>query len=874
MQVNETTRPDWWPERLEAIARLGGWAEGREPPAWPMEVFLEVSNLCDLKCAMCPTFSALNPSRLYSIKEQERGFLDLAALKDRLDAVLKRAIRVHCYGYGEPTIHPGFVDLLDDLGEYRVLIDFFTNGMHLDAALCEQLVARKVFSVTVSFSGSDRESYENIYLGGRFQTVLDGLRRLRDAKLASASLYPRIEINSIAFDHQVRGLPEFVDLMADAGVAVIYLKTLQTFSTIQELRGHRSVMRPWIEGDMLRAAQARAKARGLILSTEQYRQTEVPDETAWRSARGDTSATVPLNLIGETARRATPVRPPPEHVSSVQVDAMRLAPDALRDAFALEDYAGATPFNCLEPFQTLYVRRSGNVKPCCFADDSGPALGNLIERDAADIWNGLPWRTLRESILAQRYPRALCGHCLKVQYGPRQQAIPDHLEQYRIWLQDVWGDALPVALPSQTISNQELAQRWLNARDLARQRTRLLDEVRRLTPFRVPRTLLEGHLDGLRGDELHGWLYAPDSPEVRLSVTIHLDGQPWKTLPADRFRDDLRLAGKGDGAYGFMVDLADAPPSRLLEVRLAETDWLLGRIDFTSDNTSAQAQAVRSNETAPQPSFTEPAPFLLDYSPGIHEQEIFRYFARHSAGRPQPAPPRPDELPHTVLVIAFANRSGSNLLAETLAATGLVERARERFNFDLLSETCQREGIADLAGYLGYLQRSGSDGRVLAVKLDWGQLFFLTRVGVIPHYWPRVRFVWSLRNDLLAQAMSHLVAERTGCWSAPYPEAVLETFLDELQPIDLARKVEEITFAHRQLMSYFALYGIEPAIVDYDDLAADPEQTARRVLTELQLIPPDGRWRFDPRQIAVRRQRTAGMERALARLKQAIRAYR
>jgi LPS sulfotransferase NodH len=120
--------------------------------------------------------------------------------------------------------------------------------------------------------------------------------------------------------------------------------------------------------------------------------------------------------------------------------------------------------------------------------------------------------------------------------------------------------------------------------------------------------------------------------------------------------------------------------------------------------------------------------------------------------------------------------------------------------------------------------------------------------------------------------MSHLVAEHTGCWSAAYPETVLKTLLAELQPADLIKKFEEITFAQRQFLSYFALYGIEPAIVDYDDLVADPEQEVRRTLTELKLLPPDWGWHFDHREIKVQRQRTPAMEHTLARLKQAIRA--
>lgn len=870
VQLNSTPLPDWWPRRLAAIERFAAWAEGGAPPDSPLELFLEVSNLCDLKCAMCPTFSGLSPSRLYSIKEQERGLLDLDTLRPNLESILQQVISVHCFGYGEPTLHTGFVELVRDLGAYRVLIDFFTNGMHLDEALCEALVEQRVFSVTVSASGGTAEDYEQLYIGGRFETLLAGLRRLDTRKRAHGCRYPRVEVNSIAFEHHVRRLPEFVDLMADHGVEVIHLKTLQTFETTKELRGHRSILRPWIEEPILREAERRAQARGLILSTDQYRQTRVSDENAWLAARGDVAATLPLSALMETVRTLKPSRPPPGHAADNRVDARHLSPEDLEQVFTPTTPEGSVPFYCFEPFKTLYVRRSGHTKPCCFADDSGPSLGHVMDAEASAIWRGRPFQVLREGILKQRYPRALCAHCLKDGYGPRQHDIPDRLAHYRDWLESAWGYRLPVSLPTATLTNSEIVKRWRADIQDAESLRQLLDEVRRLTPFGVPQTLVEGHLDGVIDGALHGWIHAPGFPDLRLSVSLSLDGQPWRNIRADRFREDLASAGKGDGRHAFMVELIDVPTSTLIEVRLTCTDWLLGRLQY-GDVQPRQAldSAVARSET--QSPLLRPESFLLDYDPGIHEREIMRYFASRVAGRPRPTAPRPDQQPESVLIIAFSNRSGSNLLAEALAASGLVNRAHESFNFDCVIDTCEQTGLTDLASYLAHLNPSFDDPASLAIKLSWDQLFFLRRVGVIPHYWPRVRFVWILRDDLMAQALSHLVAERTGGWSGTYPEHALTRVLAELTPEDLVRKLEEITFAHRQFATYFALHGIEPVIVDYDELAADPESEALRVLDRLGLIPTGWNWRFDRSVMVSRRQRTPGMEATLRRLKDALR---
>ena len=176
--------------KAATIDSFVGFADGGAFPQWPLEIFLKVSNLCDLKCAMCHTFSALNDKRRERVRAQERGFLELERVLEPLTPLLEHALQVHAFGFGEPTIHPQFRDLLERLTRYEVMLDFFTNGMHLTQELCEFLVEQRVWSITLSFSGATKEEYENIYLGGDFDRVLQGIRRLADAKARAGAVYP------------------------------------------------------------------------------------------------------------------------------------------------------------------------------------------------------------------------------------------------------------------------------------------------------------------------------------------------------------------------------------------------------------------------------------------------------------------------------------------------------------------------------------------------------------------------------------------------------------------------------------------------------------------------------------------------------------
>jgi MoaA/NifB/PqqE/SkfB family radical SAM enzyme len=263
--------------KTRAIESFDRFSKGLELPQHPLTMYIEVSNLCDLQCAMCPTFSAINPERIEKIKYKKREFLDIKEIS-KLQPYLESALQVHAFGYGEPTIHPDFLEILDTLKYYEVMVDFFTNGMHLTEENCRAIVDGKVSAITISFSGSTKEEYENVYINGDFDVVLDGIRRLAAYKRESGSLYPRIDVNSVGFKHHINKLPEFVRLMGDAGVNLIHVKPLNVSNQIPFLEPFVAAYRPNVEGKIFEEAMAVAKELGVILGVEVFKRNLVSDD--------------------------------------------------------------------------------------------------------------------------------------------------------------------------------------------------------------------------------------------------------------------------------------------------------------------------------------------------------------------------------------------------------------------------------------------------------------------------------------------------------------------------------------------------------------------------------------------------------------------
>ena len=431
--------------KQQAVDSFQRFLSGGDFPAYPLEIFLEVSNVCNMKCAMCSVFSELNPKRLLVLKSSDRGFMPddhLAAL----DSLLSHALLVHCFGYGEPTIHPRFAELLDFLLDKEVLVDFFTNGMNLTPELCRFLVDRSVFRITVSFSGATKDDYENMYLDGRYETVLAGIERIAQLKAARGGRYPLIEINSIAFQHHVDRLPTFVEQMAARGVDTIYLKPLHMSEVLPELHSHAAVMRPWHEGKLIAEAERVAAEYRIHFVDEFSNVTRVgaPEQEAAVRRQllwGDKVAevAVPLAEFKSLARAVQPIRPPKgNEVGTRRVTAMDQTPETIRPFLKLRALDTPPGSMCYEPFKTLYVNQQGAIRPCCFGFTEAH-LGHLDAHPAEAIWNGIGFNTVRKAISNGRYPMQICKACLQQKSYPKHLNFRGMVDAYASWLKAVSG---------------------------------------------------------------------------------------------------------------------------------------------------------------------------------------------------------------------------------------------------------------------------------------------------------------------------------------------------------------------------------------------------------------------------------------------------
>lgn len=124
-------------EQFHKFTRLAA----RQRKDYPEEIQLEVTNACNLSCAMCPhTFG--------DIPQEHFSFDLFTHLVDRNPAP-KRLVLT---GWGEPLMHPQFFSMIEHANKQwpTTQIRFTTNGILLDAKTRETMARHAIDRIAVS----------------------------------------------------------------------------------------------------------------------------------------------------------------------------------------------------------------------------------------------------------------------------------------------------------------------------------------------------------------------------------------------------------------------------------------------------------------------------------------------------------------------------------------------------------------------------------------------------------------------------------------------------------------------------------------------------------------------------------------------------
>lgn len=349
-----------------AFTRLALRTERAGPP---VQLYVVLNAECDLRCRMCRFWQGVyeEPGRTPLASHEIVALLDHAAASGTRSVILTG---------GEPFLRADLLDVVDAASARFPFVRLQTNGLHLDEAATERLVASGLDVLWVSLDGVG-ELHDRIRgRVGAFERIVAGLMRLDDAKRRAGRPNPQVFVNVTVLPENRDALEPLIAVAERAGASRI------AFHHVSDLGR-----------DVVAATEDRLGARG-VATLQFSRQSHVG---------GRAPGALPAAFwvaIDEARRRGR-----------IAVEADPLLGEPVRER---------AEAGCTWPWGVAMIGPYGDLLACQSLD--GWKLGNLREAPLAALWNGDGYRAFRGHV-ARGLP--VCRQCC-VPY----RSILDHLSSH------------------------------------------------------------------------------------------------------------------------------------------------------------------------------------------------------------------------------------------------------------------------------------------------------------------------------------------------------------------------------------------------------------------------------------------------------------
>ncbi len=192
----------------------GTYGGDRLLPQAPAALLVGVTSKCNLRCDFC--FHADND--IPTEARRPKGMMPFERFAAIVDQAHGWCTHLEFALFGEPMLHPRFIDMVRLAVEADLTVGIFSNATLLNATRARDLVAAGPASVTVSMEGGTPEEYNRVRVGARWENVAANLRGLVAARREAGRRAPFIIVRGIELEGQAGQRQAHAALYHEMGV--------------------------------------------------------------------------------------------------------------------------------------------------------------------------------------------------------------------------------------------------------------------------------------------------------------------------------------------------------------------------------------------------------------------------------------------------------------------------------------------------------------------------------------------------------------------------------------------------------------------------------------------------------------------------------
>jgi len=156
----------------------------------PFRFWLEPTNICNIKCEVCP-----NPL----IPKEQRGIMDFSLFRKIIDEASLFANEVYMFHRGESLIHPELHRMISYAKENGLLVKLNTNATILSEKKSREILESGLDLISFSVDGYEKGVFEKIRVGAHFERVVNNVRTFLQLKKNGGYKRPLTQIEIMEF---------------------------------------------------------------------------------------------------------------------------------------------------------------------------------------------------------------------------------------------------------------------------------------------------------------------------------------------------------------------------------------------------------------------------------------------------------------------------------------------------------------------------------------------------------------------------------------------------------------------------------------------------------------------------------------------------
>jgi MoaA/NifB/PqqE/SkfB family radical SAM enzyme len=194
------------------------------PWSWPIEMGIELTTACNLRCPVCPIGAG--------VFERTGQVMDLAMLEELMREAGPYLLQTCLWGWGEPLLAPHFARAVGIVRRRGVLPIMSTNGQNLDHDDVQQgLTEEPPEYLIVALDGLTNETFQSNRPGARLEPALEGVRRLARMKRQRRQAVPVLHMRYIVTAHNQHEVPDVVSFARAHEFDMVSFRTLSIIDT-------------------------------------------------------------------------------------------------------------------------------------------------------------------------------------------------------------------------------------------------------------------------------------------------------------------------------------------------------------------------------------------------------------------------------------------------------------------------------------------------------------------------------------------------------------------------------------------------------------------------------------------------------------------